>query len=128
MRKLFLALAFLTLASPALAEGRPGGCPHAWCGCWLAQHFSIGGALARTLWVAKNWAHIGQKATVPVPGTVVVWRHHVGKVTAVDGRRIKVLSGNDGHRVRERWRTTRGVIAYRWVGGNYGLAQRHHRS
>ena len=40
---------------------------------------------------------------------------NVGKVTAVDGHRIKVLSGNDGRRVRDRWRTTAGVIAYRWV-------------
>lgn len=93
--------------------GRPAGCPpRAWCGCWLGHHL---GMSARKLWLAANWAHVGRPAHGPAPGVIVVWRHHVGKVTAVNGNRIRVLSGNDGRRVRDRWRTVRGVIAYRIV-------------
>lgn len=91
--------------------GRPQGCPaRAWCGCWLARHL---GMVNRALWLARNWAHVGSNIGRPVPGAIVVWRHHVGKITAVAGNRIRVLSGNDGRAVRERWRSTAGVIAYR---------------
>ena len=68
----------------------------------------------RALWIARNWAHVGTP-THAQPGVIVVWPHHVGKITAVDGRRIKVLSGNDGHAVRNRWRSMRGIIALRKV-------------
>lgn len=92
---------------------RPAGCPsRAWCGCYLGK---LLGLTQRSLWLARNWAHVGVPAGGPAPGVIVVWSHHVGKVTAVDGHRIKVLSGNDGHAVRERWRTTAGVIAWRRV-------------
>ncbi|MEN6535666.1 MAG: hypothetical protein ABFD89_18525 [Bryobacteraceae bacterium] len=40
----------------------------------------------------------------------------MGLIRAADGNRILVLSGNDGRAVRERWRTTSGVIAYRVMG------------
>jgi hypothetical protein len=70
-------------------SGRPAGCP------------------------ARAWAALGHAAGGPQVGAIVVWPHHVGKIEAVDGSRILVLSGNDGRTVRERWRTTRGVIAYR---------------
>lgn len=90
--------------------GRPAGCPaRAWCGCWLSAHL---GLHRRDLWLARNWARVGSPADRRV-GTIAVWRHHVGKVTAVAGGKIRVLSGNDGRRVRERWRSARGVIAYR---------------
>lgn len=94
--------------------GRPAGCPtRAWCGCWLGHHL---GMPKRDLWLARNWAHVGRPAHGPAPGVIVVWSHHVGKITAVSGNRIRVLSGNDGRRVRDRWRTVRGVIAYRVAG------------
>lgn len=104
--------------SPAIyrraASGRrPVGCPHRWCGCWLAGHRGYSGAHARRLWVARAWAREGRPASGPQVGAVVVWRHHVGIITAVDGRMIRVLSGNDGNAVRDRWRSTAGVIAYR---------------
>lgn len=84
--------------------------PRAWCGWWLGRQL---GLLSRSLWLARNWAHVGSPAGKHV-GAIVVWRHHVGKITAVraDGA-IKVLSGNDGRAVRDRWRSARGVIAYR---------------
>ena len=113
IRLLLLAGALLcTLATSAVADARPPGCPSRWCGCWLAQHFGLSD---RSLNLARRWASIGSAAHGPSPGVVAVWPHHVGKITAVDGHRIKVLSGNDGRRVRDRWRTTAGVIAYRWV-------------
>ncbi|MEN6535665.1 MAG: hypothetical protein ABFD89_18520 [Bryobacteraceae bacterium] len=31
--------------------GRPAGCPHAWCGCWLAAYFGISD---RNLWRASR--------------------------------------------------------------------------
>jgi hypothetical protein len=100
-------------AGTVILGGRPAGCPaRSWCGCWLASHL---GMRDRSLWLARNWAHVGSSSG-PRPGAIVVWRHHVGKITAVNGHRIRVLSGNDGRRVRERWRTTAGVIAYRTRG------------
>jgi hypothetical protein len=84
--------------------------PRAWCGWFLGK---LLGLHDRSLWLARNWAHVGAAAGKHV-GAIVVWRHHVGKITAVraDGA-IKVLSGNDGRAVRDRWRSARGVIAYR---------------
>jgi hypothetical protein len=79
----------------------------------MAQHFGIDGQLGRSLWKASKWAGVGTPVREPRVGAVVVWRHHVGKITAVEGRRIRVLSGNDSNAVRERWRSTAGVIAYR---------------
>jgi hypothetical protein len=91
--------------------GRPAGCPRAWCGCWLSIHLGIED---RALWLARNWARVGRPAPGPAPGVIAVWRHHVGRVVAVPRPGIIVLlSGNDGHAVRERERPTRGVIAWR---------------
>lgn len=86
--------------------------PLKWCGWWLGRQL---GMLSRVLWLARNWAHVGT-ATTKQAGAIVVWRHHVGRITAVraDGA-IKVLSGNDGRAVRDRWRSARGVIAYRML-------------
>ena len=90
--------------------GRPAGCPaRAWCGCFLSKYL---GLHRRDLWLARNWARIGSPSSAR-PGVIAVWRHHVGKVVAVEPGRIKLLSGNDGRAVRERWRSARGVIAYR---------------
>lgn len=96
-----------------VARARCLGLP--WCGAWLADKFGIGGQLGRMLWVARNWAVLfGRRVFGPAPGVVVVWRHHVGLLVgrAHNGRWI-VLSGNDGHQVRERARSLRGAIAFR---------------
>lgn len=107
-----LAKGFVREVRVALG-GRPAGCPaRAWCGCWLGHHL---GMPRRDLWVARNWAHVGQPAGGPRVGAIVVWPHHVGRITAVSGNRIRVLSGNDGRAVRDRWRSVRGVIAFRRV-------------
>jgi hypothetical protein len=124
--RLLAGLAVLTLAvmlSPAqaatwhhhrhrhVASAESDRRPAAWCGWFMAQHFGISGKLARWLWVARNWAHSGSPAPGPQVGSIVVWRHHVGQITAIKGSSIRVLSGNDGHAVRDRWRSPRGVIA-----------------
>lgn len=104
------------ISEAVIHAGRPSGCPpRAWCGCWLAKHTGLN---RRELWLARNWARLGS-ATAPSPGAIVVFARgrggHVGKITAVEGNRIKVLSGNDGRMVRERWRTMAGVIAVRRI-------------
>lgn len=101
-------------ASPQYHRGRVAhvaGRPRAWCGWWLAKHFGLND---RRLWRAIAWAHVGSAASGPAPGVIAVWRHHVGVVTGVPGPgRIVLLSGNDGHAVRERERSSRGVVAWR---------------
>lgn len=95
--------------TPAVRGPRPRAwC--GWCGWWLGRQL---GMLSRNLWLARNWASVGSPSGKHV-GAIVVWNHHVGRITGVraDGA-IKVLSGNDGHAVRDRWRSARGVIAYR---------------
>jgi hypothetical protein len=94
------------------AGGRPAGCPHAWCGCWLMARLGLSD---RSLWLARRWATIGSNAGGPRVHAIAVWGHHVGLITAVNGNQIMLLSGNDGNAVRERWRPTRGIIAYRFV-------------
>ncbi len=95
------------------AAVRVSGRPRAWCGWWLGRHL---GLYDRSLWLARNWAHVGSP-THARPGAVVVWLGHVGKVTAVAGNKIRVLSGNSGrnHAVTNHWRSMRGVIAFRSV-------------
>lgn len=115
MKKVLLTIFVLALlgGEALAANGRPANCPaRRWCGCWLASHLSMP---SRPLWVARAWARIGHPAGGPQVGAVVVWRHHVGLITAVEGGMIRVLSGNDGGAVRDRWRSTRGVIAYRII-------------
>lgn len=90
---------------------RPQGAPYAWCGFWLGRHLGI---LKRDLWLARNWAKVGSPAGKEV-GSIVVWKHHVGIITDVSGARIRVLSGNDGKAVRNRWRNVGAVIAYRRI-------------
>lgn len=133
MRKLFfaaLALALATAAAQARPHhhrqhyrhhvaagaiaGRPAACAGIpWCGCWLRLHLGIADVRLNR---AMAWAGIGSPAAGPAPGVIAVWRHHVGKITADLGNGlIMLLSGNDGHAVRNRVRSTRGIIAYRHV-------------
>jgi hypothetical protein len=72
------------------------------------------GMADRRLWIARLWAGVGSPANGPAGGVIAVWPHHVGLITEnLGGGMIRLLSGNDGHAVRERVRSTRGVIAYR---------------
>ena len=73
----------------------------------------------RKLWLARNWLRIGRPAAGPAPGAVAVYARrgrsgHVGIIKRViNSTTIVLLSGNDGGAVRERERSTTGVIAYR---------------
>lgn len=102
--------------SPAATlGGRPAGCPSRWCGCWLDRDMRMSARYPRlNLNRAIEWRHVGAPAAGPCVGCIAVWRHHVGRVTAVPGPgRIVLISGNDGRAVRERERSTRGVVAWR---------------
>jgi hypothetical protein len=107
----------VTAAAPPVRRGvvlggRPTACRGIpWCGCWLRLKLGIADA---RLNLARAWARYGVRADGPAAGVIAVWRHHVGKIVAVTGPgRIVLQSGNDGGAVRERERSTRGVIAYR---------------
>lgn len=97
--------------------GKPHGCPAAWCGCWLMHRF---GLTDKRLWQARQWARLFQRTAAQV-GAVVVWPHHVGVIVGGAPGQWVILSGNDGHRVRERVRSVRGAIAFvqpnsQWAG------------
>jgi hypothetical protein len=98
--------------SRSVNNARPSDCRGiAWCGCWLRHRLGIAD---KSYNLARNWVRLGQR-TSPRAGVVVVWNHHVGLLRSdPDARgRALVLSGNDGHRVRERVRSLRGAIAFR---------------
>jgi hypothetical protein len=90
------------------ADGRPS----AWCGWEMRQ--LVGGNAGPEYNLARNWAHWGRPASGPAPGVIGVMPHHVFKVVQVLGRgTVLAISGNDGHAVRVRPRSTAGVIAWR---------------
>lgn len=102
-----LAHSVLNVAHPAFA----------WCGWWMREH--IGQQLHRTIPSDYNqaiaWAHFGHAAPGPAPGVIGVKRHHVVQVVKVLGPgRILAISGNDGHKVKTRERSTAGIIAWRY--------------
>jgi len=93
----------------------PTGRSHDWCAEFAnlvlrrTGHRGSGSALAR------SFASYGRPAPGPVPGAIVVFPHHVGFVMGSDGHgRIRVVSGNHGHRVGEGFYSTRRAIAYRY--------------
>jgi hypothetical protein len=95
-------------SSHRVADGRPS----AWCGWEMRQ--LVGGNPGPEYNLARNWAHWGQPANGPAPGVIGVMPHHVFKVIQVLGRgTVLAISGNDGHAVRVRPRSTAGVIAWR---------------
>ncbi len=149
MRRLFVAsIALACVSTPALAShhrehhhvgkasfhdgrhyARHSG---AWCGAYMRHVF---GSSDPRLNLARNWAHVGSNAGGPQVGAVVVWPHHVGVIRGGPDSNGEWLveSGNDGHAVRTRYRSLRGAIAFRHVGGGGGLAfysaqQRYARS
>lgn len=87
-----------------------GGRPRAWCGWWMRQQLGVSDTAGNQ---ARWWAHYGSNAGGPAVGVIVVWAHHVGRITGMLGSQWVVQSGNDGHAVRERARSLSRVIAYR---------------
>lgn len=86
--------------------------PSAWCGWWLRQQL---GVADKAFNLARNWLHFGSPAPRDCVNCIAVWPHHVGIVTGRPGPGSIILkSGNDNHAVRERERSSRGIIGYRW--------------
>ena len=86
--------------------------PARWCGYWLRHRL---GVADRAYNLARNWIHFGSPANSNCINCIAVFPHHVGLVTGRPAPgKIILLSGNDGHAVRERERSSRGVIAWRW--------------
>jgi hypothetical protein len=102
-------------ASPRVTGHDPR--PAAWCGWQMRQWL---GVADRAYNLARNWARFGSRANGPAPGIIAVFPHHVGIVVSVPrpGRMV-MKSGNDGHAIRTRERSTRGVIAWRWPPQRY---------
>ena len=88
--------------------------PHAWCGWWMRHHLGVADTAGN---LARWWAHYGSPSHGPAVGALVVWRHHVGLITGRTAQGWVVISGNDNHAVRERERSLRGAIAFRWPNG-----------
>lgn len=132
MRKMAVIIAFATataIALPASALARShhhrthhravrSGDPRpaAWCGWWMRHHLGIDDLRGN---VARWWAGFGSHASGPAVGVLVVWPHHVGIITGRSEAGWIVKSGNDGHAVRERERSMRGVIAFRHPHATY---------
>lgn len=91
---------------------RPAGCGGIpWCGCYMRRVVGRDPGPAYNL--ARNWAHYGRPTYAHV-GAIVVWPHHVGRIVGrTHSGEFIVLSGNDGHAVRERARSLAGAIAFR---------------
>jgi len=91
-----------------ISDGRPS----AWCGWWMRHE--VGQDPGTDYNLARNWEHWGHAAPGPAPGVIGVMPHHVFKVIEVlKPGEVLAISGNDGHAVRTRPRSTSGVIAWR---------------
>ncbi len=100
-----------TVQAAHTGAGRPSGCPHAWCGCWLRHQKGISDS---GLNLAANWRHWGSQASYGCVGCVAVMRHHVGQIQGYDDKgNILLLSGNHGHRVGIGTYSRTRIIAYR---------------
>jgi uncharacterized protein (TIGR02594 family) len=93
----------------------PTGRARQWCATFANMVLERTGHRGSGSAAARSFAHYGSPAPGPVPGAIVVFPHHVGFVVGVEGPgRVRVVSGNHGHRVGEGVYSTRGVIAYRY--------------
>jgi uncharacterized protein (TIGR02594 family) len=93
----------------------PTGRPRQWCAAFANMVLERTGHRGSGSAAAVSFARYGSPAPGPVPGAIVVFPHHVGFVVGVAGPgRVRVVSGNHGHRVGEGVYSTRGVIAYRY--------------
>lgn len=90
--------------------------PGKWCAWWLRRELGIARSAFRPYEynLARAFRYIGSPASGPAVGAIVVWRSHVGIITGRTESGWQVKSGNDGGRVRERVRSLKGAIAFRW--------------
>jgi uncharacterized protein (TIGR02594 family) len=93
----------------------PTGRARLWCAAFANLVLERTGHHGSGTATARSFARYGSPAPGPVPGAIIVFPHHVGFVVGVEGPgRVRVVSGNHGHRVGEGVYSTRGVIAYRY--------------
>jgi hypothetical protein len=90
---------------------RNSGRPSAWCGWWARLNL-VGSDPGPEYNLARNWIHWVHAVSAQI-GAMVVWSHHIGKITGGSPGHWIVTSGNDGHRVRSRERSVAGAIAFR---------------
>jgi hypothetical protein len=91
--------------------GNPIGWSRVWCGAFMRRVIREAGLPdLRDGNLARAWRRYG-RAGFAQPGALVVWHGHVGILTsaAAEGK-ARVISGNDGHRVRERLRSIAGAV------------------
>jgi hypothetical protein len=117
--RILIAIAFAALLAGPSAEARHrepvshhhyvghDARPRAWCGWWMRQQLGVND---RRFNLAREWARYGRPAGGPQIGAIVVWHHHVGRITGHDGKNWIVTSGNDGHAVRTRPRSVAGAV------------------
>ncbi len=90
----------VSLMTHDIGMGRPKGCPSAWCACYLETVLKKAGLPTLGSYAARDFAHYGRRARPRQVGAIMVMPHHVGVVAGLcpDGR-VKLVSGNHGHRV-----------------------------
>jgi uncharacterized protein (TIGR02594 family) len=116
----------MTPAMPAMAgslvsamtkdvgKGRPSGCPSAWCACYLEKSLKKSGHKTLGSNKASAFASYGRKAKPKQVGSIMVMPHHVGVVVGkCDDGRVKLVSGNHGHKVGTGCYSASKAIAWR---------------
>lgn len=93
--------------------------PGRWCMWWLRRHLGIPKSAFRPYEynLARAGRYLGTDAGGPGIGVIVVWWHHIGIITGRTESGWIVKSGNDGGAVRERERSLKGAIAFRYYYG-----------
>lgn len=83
-----------------------------WCGEFMGLVVrKTGGKIPEGYAKASSWAKLPR--TTEHPGAVAVMPHHVGIVTGTcDNGKVKIVSGNHGHRVGEGCYPRRRIIAF----------------
>jgi len=94
--------------------GNPTGWAHDWCARFLnAVVLPEAGERGTGDNRAISFARWGEPSG-PQPGAIAVMPHHVGIVMADEGSRVRIISGNHGHRVAIGDYPKAMIVAYRW--------------
>lgn len=109
MTKIITLLAALMLSGCVSTYGDK---PDRWCGWFMRQQVAVDPGEAFNK--ASRWSKYGQHSDEPCVGCLVVYPHHIAKITGqCENGACPMISGNDGHEVRERVRSLKGRIAIR---------------
>lgn len=94
------ASTLVSLMTHDVGMHRPAGCPTAWCACYLDKMLKKAGLPVLNSFAARDFAHYGRKAKAGQVGAIMVMPHHVGVVSgSCGGGKVRLVSGNHGHRV-----------------------------